>query len=321
MNTYNFNLGTAYRAVRMDPALDPVPTNPAFKSMEGEIFFFEPQSRMTYERVMYNIQQGYITPFDLKVLALIATFGSACMTNRSLKTLLVLNGEELGSQDHRLKYSLNRLSRNYLVSFGHFKAPNVPNATMFRVICLTGFGSRVAKSMGIVHRFNPLEVLDAPTAKCRSQISMVIANFIKNLPDGIDSFEVRPLLLAKEAAPDGIVRPSAKLRMFGEDVYVEVLRSGFPDHLTFLADKLRRYMLVLGEAPSLIINGEDEAMNRAIYEYLRDHGEDHGFPLSGILFTDDLAQFGPGFATCLYSFDESGNKVCFEFTSRANATA
>lgn len=322
MKNYNFNLGETYRAARINTALEPTPSNPVFKSLEDEVFFYEPQKRVSYSQVMFNIQQNYLSDFDLKVLCLIATFGSVCTTTKALKTLLYMNGEDLGSQDHRLTNALYRLGQNNLVTFGHFKAPEKKNASLLRIICLTGYGSKVARSLEVSHRFNPREVLDAPTAKSRAQTSMLLSNFIKNLSYDIENFEVRPVLLRKELHPDAIVRPAAKIRMFGEDIYFEVPRSGKANYLEDLADKLRRYTLVFGEQlPSVVINGEDGEMNRTIYEYLFAHRTEHGFNLSNILFTDDLAQFGARFNTCLYSFDDSCNKVCFEFASSTKLAA
>lgn len=321
MTNYNFNLGTTYRNTHIDTSLETIPSNPVFKSLENEMFFYEPQRRVSYSQVMFNIQQNYLSDFDLKVLCLIATFGSVCTTTKALKALLYMNGEDLGSQNHRLTNALYRLGQNNLITFGHFKAPEKKNASLLRIICLTGYGSKVARSMEISHHFKPLEVLDAATAKSRAQTSMLITNFIMNLSDDIENFEVRPVLLRKEVHPDAIVRPAAKIRMFDEDIYFEVPRSGKANHLEDLTDKLRRYTLVFDELPSVVINGEDEQMNRCIYEYLSAHCTEHGFNLSNILFTDDLAQFGTGFNTCLYSFDESGNKVCFEFTPSAEMAA
>ena len=321
MTNYNFNLGTTYKFAHINTALETIPSNPVFKSLKDEVFFYEPQKRVSYSQVMFNIQQGYVNNFDLKVLSLIATFGSVCMTTKALKTLFYMNGEDLGSQDHRLTNALYRLGQNNLITFGHFKAPEKKNASLLRIICLTGYGSKVARSMGVSHRFNPLEVLDAPTAKSRAQTSMLITNFIMNLSDDIENFEVRPVLLRKEVHPDAIVRPAAKICMFGEDIYFEVPRSGKANHLEDLVDKLRRYTLVFDELPSVVINGEDEQMNRCIYEYLSTHCTEHGFNLSNILFTDDLAQFGARFNTCLYSFDENSNKACFEFTPPAKMVA
>lgn len=319
MTNYNFNLGASYRATRINTALEQIPSNPVFKSLPDEVFFYESQMRVSYSQVAFNIQQGYISNFDLKVLSLIATFGSVCMTTKALKSLLYMNGEDLGSQDHRLTNALYRLGQNNLITFGHFKAPEKKNASLLRIICLTGYGSKLARSMDISHRFNPLEVLDAPTAKSRAQTSMLITNFIKNLQ--IDDFEVRPVLLRKEAHPDAIVRPAARIRLFGENVFFEVPRSGKANYLEDLADKLRRYTLVFDELPNVVINGEDEQMNRTIFDYLSTNAKEHGFDISNIMFTDDLAQFGTRFSTCLYAFDEKSGKIHFEFNPSAKMAA
>ena len=49
-------------------------------------------------------------------------------------------------------------------------------------------------------------------------------------------------------------------------------------------------------------------MNREIHEFLKSKGID-----MDILYTDDLAMFGPNFKYSLYTFDEDGNKLHFEF--------
>ena len=318
MKNYNFNTSSAYKAVRIDTSLETTPLNPVFRSLKDEVFFYEPQPRVSYNQVSYNLQQGYISEFDLKVLCLIATFGSACVTTKALKTFLHMNGEELGSQDHRLINSLRRLSQNNLITCGRFKSPEKENPSLIKIILLTGYGSKLAKSMGVAHRFNHLEVLDAPTVKSRAQTSMIAATFMKNLTDRIERFEVRPIIVRNDIA-DAIVRPALKLRMFDEDVYFEVPRSGNADYLDNITDKLHRYTLVFESIPSIVINGEDEAMNRTIFKHLQEHLSEHNVDPTNIFFTDDLAQFGPGFNSCLYSFDQDGNKLRFEFAAPTTA--
>ena len=82
------------------------------------------------------------------------------------------------------------------------------------------------------------------------------------------------------------------------------------DWLENIADKLNRYKLCFEEnaLPAIVINGEDEDMNREIHEFLKSKGID-----MDILYTDDLAMFGPNFKYSLYTFDEDGNKLHFEF--------
>jgi len=309
----NFKLASSYKAARIDTSTEPVPENRVFSSIENESFVYDPQKPVSYSKVMYSIQQRYIDDFALKVLSLIATFGSVCTTSKALKTLLYMNGEDLGTNDRKFLSAIHRLFCNSLITTGRFVSPNKKNPSAVKIICLTGNGSRIAQSMGVVHRFNPLEVVDVTTLKTRAQTCMLITNFLKNIVDDISFFEPRPIITNKEYHPDAIVRPSCMINMYGEDVYFEVVRSGHADYCTALADKLHRYTLVFPDAhPNVVINGEDTEMNRKIFSYLKEN-TDHGFDVSNIMFTDDIAQFGASFKNCLYSFAEDGSKIYFEF--------
>jgi hypothetical protein len=171
----------------------------------------------------------------------------------------------------------------------------------------------MVKSLGTPHRFHALDVLDAPTMKNRSQTTMMITQFLLHLRDHISDFSIRPVLVRKEIHPDAIVRPAAIIRLMSENFCIEVPRSGMRDYLSFYTDKLRRYALVFGEQqPRLIFCGEDEEFNRNLYRHLTLHSKEHGFALSNILFTHDVAQFGERFNTCLYTFAEDGSKITFK---------
>lgn len=312
MCTTNYNKGETYRVARIDTALEPVPFRSAFVSRPGEIFVQEPHPHLPYETVLENIQNGALDEFDFKVLSLIATFACTGVTFKLLWNLLYMSGEDLVKDDKRLMTSLFRLNRNSMTVCGRFKSPDRVTASNTRLIRLTNNGYKVGKTLGIRPRFNVVEMLDAPTAKTRLQLSALIVQLLKHLADGVEDFSVRPDYSRRLVDPNAVVRPGARVRLFGEDIFLEVLRSGTDDYLPWFTDKLRRYMMVFDEAPSLVINGESEEHNRLIHTYLSEHGDEHGFPLSNLLFTHDTALFGSSFRTCFYSFRENGDKVCFE---------
>lgn len=143
-------------------------------------------------------------------------------------------------------------------------------------------------------------------AKSRCQTTQLIMNYLKNIP--VDSFKVRPVIV-KNPDEGAIVRPAASILVNGEFIDFEVPRRS-EDWLENIADKLNRYKLCFEEnaLPAIVINGEDEDMNREIHEFLKSKGID-----MDILYTDDLAMFGPNFKYSLYTFAEDGNKLHFEF--------
>ena len=63
-----------------------------------------------------------------------------------------------------------------------------------------------------------------------------------------------------------------------------------------------------GEKPTVVINGEDEDMNREIEALVRENG----FTME-YLYTEDLLMFGERFRSSLYSFNPDGSIQCYEF--------
>ena len=303
MNKYT--IGSTYRKVSIDTATEMIPQHPAFKAFPGEKYsFLEREGNVSFFHVTNAVETGVITEQDKVILSLVATFGSACMTTKALKELLTMMGISFSA--NTLESSLTRLHRYHLVNFSRFYFENCKPANL-RIITLTNYGSRLARSLGIYHSFNPLAAAAAEPyeAKSRAQTTHLICNYLKNRI--VDEFEVRPVIVV-DPTNHKIVRPAASMRILGEKLYFEVPRR-HEGWLENLLDKLRRYMLVFEGQPSptVVINGEDEKMNREIAAYLRRHA----IPLE-ILYTDDLAMFGEKFNRSIYDFGDDGNKQCYE---------
>lgn len=302
----NYTMGSAYDRSRFDVKKEIVPSNAFFKAFDNEVLVYEEREKnASFYQITRALEQGQITCLDKTIISIVATFGSCCITKRALTELLTLLGVDYNA--NRLESSVTRLHRFQLVNIAHFKKEDEEPAPA-RIIILTNYGSQLAKSLGIIHRFNPINTAAMTTAiaKSRCQTTQLIVNYLKNV--SIDSFKVRPVIV-KDPDEGAIVRPAASIIMNGEFIDFEVPRRS-EDWLENLADKLNRYKLCFEEKdlPAIVINGEDEEMNREIYEYLKDKGV--GFD---ILYTDDLAMFGVNFKYSLYTFNEDGVKQHFEF--------
>jgi hypothetical protein len=83
-----------------------------------------------------------------------------------------------------------------------------------------------------------------------------------------------------------------------------------------LSDKLKRYELVFEgkDIPTVIINGEDEEMNREISRMVAENN--YNFE---ILYTDDLSMFGEKFRYSIYGILSDGTKQCYEFVNLSKA--
>lgn len=263
------------------------------------------EKNSSFYHITRALEQGLITQFDKTVISVVATFGSCCVTTRALSELLTLLGVDYNTK--RLESSILRLHRYQLVNIAHFKKEDEA-PTPARIIILTNYGSQLAKGLGIIHRFNPINTaaMTPAIAKSRCQTTQLIVNYLKNV--SIDAFKVRPVIV-KNPDEGAIVRPAASIIVNGEFMDFEVHRR-CEDWLENIVDKLSRYKLCFKEKemPAIVINGEDEEMNREIHNYLKANSLEFE-----VLYTDDLAMFGPNFKYSLYSFGEDGEKLYLEF--------
>lgn len=299
---------------RLDFSTEPVPASAVFGFFQGERFSYEPRRKWVSKEVIQRaIKEGQLTDFDIRVLCLIGAFTPAFVNFRSLKELLLMAGGEDGEiKVQKLSASLCKLEQYNLTVVGKLESESDPDQRD-RVIHLTVKGSQLVKSYGVMHRFNPNETIDAPTAKARAQTSMTIVNFLKHLSDRVTDFKVRPILVNKTVLDEGIVRPAGAITVDGEEFFFEVPRRGRFNWKEDLAEKLYRYTVVFeGEVPCVVLNCEDKQMSRELLDHLNGTADIHGFPMENVLFTDDLSLFGKGFSTCLYTFDGRGERIPLE---------
>lgn len=298
----NLTLGSTYRQGFINTSNEIVPQTAAFKSCPNEEHFFEKRDKnISFYQIMSALENGSITKLDKTVLSLIAVFGSAACTTKTLFEMLTLMDADVNR--NTLESSVKRLHRYHLINFSRFRLPDGKQSNT-RIITLMKYGSQLAKSLGVVHRFNPIATASAePYAiKSRTETAQLICNWLKNLP--VDCFSVRPVKVV-DADAGAIIRPAATIDIWGETIYFEVPRK----HEGWLADlieKLNRYKLVFGKdnLPTIVINGEDTNMNFEIFKELK--GKNFN---TEILFTDDLSMFGTNFSTCLYTFDSLNKKI------------
>lgn len=300
----NYTLGSTYRKGKIDMAQEIIPANPAFNMRPGEQHIFEARAEgVSNYLVIRALEEGIITSLDKTALSLVATFCNTACTTRNISELLTLMGIEFNK--NVLESSLKRLHRYQLINFSRFKnADSLPSNV--RIITLTEYGSKVAKGLGIIHKFNPISMATAEPYVIKSgcETTQLICNWLKNLP--VEKFAVRPVI-AVNPETGAIVRPAASLNIWGETLYFEVPRK-HNGWLEDLLEKLHRYELVFGhdKEPTIIINGESAEMNAEIHKALTAEQIN-----AEIMFTDDLAMFGSGFRNCLYSFDQSFKKISF----------
>lgn len=308
----NYNLGATYRKATIDVDNERIPLSPAFRSFEGETHFFEPrEGRLSFFHVMSALESGALNEIDKTITCITATFASACVTTKVLREMLCMMNVRF--TDKTFESSIKRLHRFQLINFSHFAVEGHKPASM-KIITITKFGSMLAKNLGVPHRFNPIATATAEpyAVKSRAQTAHFISNYLKN--QMAEAFEVRPVLIV-DPDRDAIVRPSLSVTVAGEKLYAEVPRrhEGWVDDLV---DKLNRYELVFEgkPAPTVIINGEDVAMNAEAAAAIRERGYS-----MEILYTDDLAMFGPSFKQSLYDFDGEGNKRTYQFGTEQSA--
>ena len=307
MTYTNYTKGNIYDRSQINVSAENVPTNRLFTAYPNEEHVFEDrEGNMSFYQITRAVEQKKQTTLDMTVLSLIATFGTCAMTSRAIDEMLKLLKIEYSK--NMLESSMNRLHRYHLINFSHFKKCG-EDVLKTRIITLTTYGSQLAKSIGINHRFKALETasMTAAVAKSRAQTAQLIVNYLKNID--VEDFQVRPVY-KKNADLGEIVRPAAAIKIGGEYINFEVPRRYDNDWKEEFMGKLNRYKLVFDKMPALIINGEDEAMNLEIHRMLKENGFDYE-----VLFTDDLAMFGNGFRYSLYSFDEDGNRMNFEIFS------
>lgn len=303
----NLNLGSTYRKGKIDVSKEVVPANPAFWAKENEQHIFEErEDGASNYQLTLALEKGQITALDQTVVSIVAVFASTACTSKMISECLTMMGVKYTK--NILESSLKRLHRYQLINFSRFKQEEFSVPSNLRIITLTDFGSRLAGALGVRHKFNSFAVAtaDCYSIKSRCETTQLICNWLKNLSDDIQQFQVRPIISVNREI-GAVVRPSARIDICDETIYFEVPRN-HEDYLEELIEKLHRYELVFGKdnPPAIIINGENEEMNREIFHALQKEKIS-----AEIMYTDDLANFGGGFRTSIYSFNEEGKKQIF----------
>ena len=304
----NYNIGAIYKQGKIDVCSEIIPQNSAFKSYAGEKYFFEDrEGNVFFYQVTDAIASGMLTDLDKTLIGIIATFGSACVTSRVLKEMLTMMNIQYS--DNIFESSLKRLHRFHLINFSRFVVEG-KEPTKMRIVTLANYGSKLAKRLGVVHRFNPMAITSAEAyaVKSRAQTAQLISNYLKQ--QFVDFFAVRPVIVV-DVERGAIIRPAASITIQGSEIFFEVprRRDGWIEDLS---EKLMRYELVFEgkDTPTVVINGEDEEMNKEVAKMV----EKHGYNIE-ILYTDDLAMFGEKFRYSLYDLSPDGTKHCFEFVA------
>ena len=304
----SLTLGSTYRKGFIDTEHELIPQNRFFKAFADEKHFFEERKEpVSFYQIRNAVECGKITDFDKTVLSVIAVFGNAACTTKTISEMLTMMGVE--TTRNNLEHSVKRLHRYHLINLSRFCLPG-GEPTKTRIITLARYGSWLAKDMGVVHIFKPFASANAKPYMIKSwaHTAQLVCNWLKNLP--VESFAVRKVTVSDQNADEETmikIRPASSVKVWGETLYFEVPRR-HEEWKEELVEKMSRYKLVFGEnsLPTVVINGEDEEMNLEINKALEESG------YSGeVLYTDDLASFGRNFRTSLYSFDKELRKIVY----------
>ena len=302
----NYTLGDTYCINKLNVVDEIIPQNSFFKTHSGEQHVFDKRiGKVSFHQVINAIETGELTELDKTVVGIVATFGSGCIISKILREMLTMMG--IPFSNSMLESSINRLHRFHLINFSRIVSDDGRIEKM-KIITLTSYGSQLAKSIGVEHRFNAIATAssEAYAIKSRGQAVQFINAYIKN--QIVDSFKYRPVIVV-DVNCGAIIRPAASISINNEELFLEVPRrhNGW---LQDLDEKLSRYKLVFSNKsiPPIVINGEDEIMNREISNMVSSsHGD------LEILYTDDLSLFGTQFKTSLYDFNTDGSKQSYAF--------
>lgn len=313
----NFNNGLSYDRTRLDSENEQIPNVPIFAAVPGEKLVLEdsvhPANEGCTDQIIGFDELSFL---DSRVLCLIASYANCCATHRAMSESLIMAGISFGKGD--LGKSLSRLYGLGLITYFHLESDNGYQPSL-RFFILTNVGlALVRENTKLIPKVNLSKMADMQPyeVKGRAQIMQLACNYIKHI-DGITRIAVRPVFAA-DPKEGRIVRPALIINMFyRKPLFFEVPRrhEGWQEDLL---GKLGRYFLVFNKyaMPTLIINGEDEEMNREAAMLLREHNVD-----MEIYFTDDLATFGPAFRYSIYGFDANGDRQDYEIMDCPKNTA
>jgi len=302
----NYSDAKNYRFRRFDIEAEDIPTEAAFKTYSDERHIFEEREKdVSYYSIVKAIETGAVTELDKQAVCILAKFSAGCLTTKQLRELLFMIGADFTL--NMFESCVKRLHRFQLVNFSRLKSTEYVKPANFRVLTLTQYGSRLAKSLFVTHRYNGIALAAATPheVKSRCAAAQLVVQFLKYF-DAIDEYYIRPVLVI-DAENSAIVRPAASFKINDEWINVEVPRR-FEGYLDDLIDKLDRYELCFADKtpPTILICCEDDEMADEVNSEISLHKHN-----SNIFFTTDLALFGIRFHQCLYQYDMNGTKRHF----------
>lgn len=287
------HLASDYDRSRFNVNTETVPVNPVFRLRPGESHFFE------------NTGHGIFNDVDKAILSQLAVFSSGFCTSRTIKERLIMQGYTFS--DKSIENAIKRLFKHELINISKIKNENGEIAQTAQFYSLTQFGSQIVSFLGIKHPYNANAINNATIddVKKFAQGAQLLTNFQKNLP--LTSFAYRPVILTNPKM-GGIVRPTLTVDIWGETLYIEVLRrnDGWFEHIV---DKFRRYECTLRNTQiTIVLCCEDEDMSRETAQRLASVR----LPMD-IIYTHDVASFGTNFKRSLYTYDADLNPIPLEF--------
>ncbi len=302
----NYSDANNYRFRRFDIEAEDIPMEAAFKTYSDERHIFEKREKdVSYYSIVKAIETGVITELDKQAVCILAKFSAGCLTTKQLRELLFMIGADF--TQNMFESCVKRLHRFQLVNFSRLKSTEYVKPANFRVLTLTQYGSRLAKSLSVTHRYNGIALAAATPheVKSRCAAAQLVVQFLKYF-DAIDEYYIRPVLVV-DADNSAIVRPAASFKINDEWINVEVPRR-FDGYLDDLIDKLNRYELCFADKnpPTILICCEDDDMADEINGKigLRKYN-------INVYYTTDLSLFGKKFLQGLYQYDINGTKRRF----------
>lgn len=308
----NYNPYSDYRAYtgKIDLMGEVIPAKSWFETYPDEKCFYQETEPMSYPAVINHVATNHITPLDIQIICIVATF--TFVTTKQINDCLSLL--EIPHTDAIVKSSVERLARHQMLRMSRFGADS-EHCCKFYVYSLNKNGADVSKIRGISSSFTPMQPATAPADMKRILVqNQAWLSFIKSGLN-LDYLKRSEIITAKEEKT-AVVRPSIALSMDNDPMFIEIVRKGdFWER--YLIDKLTRYKALfdnwtsnswnIENKPLLIMNGENEEHNRLILELVSRLG------IEDVYFTEDTLFCGSNFYHSIYQFNENDQLEFFCF--------
>lgn len=316
----NYNPYSDFRAYtgKIDLMSEAIPAKSWFGTYQNEMCFYQESEPLPYPAVINHVATNHITPLDVQILCIAATF--TFLTSKQINDCLTLL--EIPHSDAMVKSSVERLVRHQMLRASHFGV-DAEHCCKFYVYSLNKNGADIAKVRGISSSYSPMQPATSPADMKRILVqNQAWLSFIKSGLK-LDYLKRGEIITAKEEKT-AVVRPSLALSMDHDPMFIEIVRKGdFWEH--YLRDKLTRYKALLNQwgsnswglekKPLLILNGENEEHNHRILELASTLG------LTELYFTEDILLCGAQFYHSIYQFNDKGQREFFCFDQPAIGVA